>query len=223
MFAKNAVSPSAGGLRGGALVIGGRRWYNRIMDERDIHIIIKRSARRTLALEILPDGSVLVRAPYRLSERYIRGFLAAKGDWIEEHRRRMARRQAALAGVRPLTEGELAELRQAAARDLPARCARLAPVVGVRYGRITIRRQRTRWGSCSAGGNLNFNCLLMLAPEPVREYVAVHELCHRKYMDHSPLFWAEVERVLPDWRERRRWLRENGGALLARLDGGDIQ
>ena len=143
------------------------------MDERDVHIIIKRSARRTLALEILPDGGVLVRAPYRLSERYIRGFLAAKGDWIEEHRRRMARRQAALAGVRPLTEGELAELRQ--------------------------------------------------APEPVREYVAVHELCHRKYMDHSPLFWAEVERVLPDWRERRRWLRENGGALLARLDGGDIQ
>ena len=101
---------------------------------------------------------------------------------------------------------------------MAARCERFAPLIGVTYGRIAIRRQRTRWGSCSGKGDLNFNCLLMLAPEPVRDYVVVHELCHRKYMDHSPRFWAEVERVLPDWRERRRWLRDYGGGLLERAE-----
>ena len=85
------------------------------------------------------------------------------------------------------------------------------------YGAIAIRAQRTRWGSCSSRGNLNFNCLLMLAPENVREYVVIHELCHRKEMNHSPGFWAEVARVLPDYGTSRRWLGENGGELIGRL------
>ena len=95
--------------------------------------------------------------------------------------------------------------------------ARFAPQVGVSYGRITIRSQRTRWGSCSARGNLNFNCLLMLCPEEVRDYVVVHELCHRKQLNHSPQFWAEVAAILPDAARHRKWLKENGGALIARL------
>jgi predicted metal-dependent hydrolase len=92
-----------------------------------------------------------------------------------------------------------------------------APRIGVTYGGITIRNQRTRWGSCSGKGNLNFNCMLMLAPPRVIEYVIVHELCHRKHMDHSPAFWALVERHLPDWQERRGWLKQNGSALLAQM------
>ena len=92
-----------------------------------------------------------------------------------------------------------------------------APRIGVSYGRITIRSQRTRWGSCSAQGNLNFNCLLSLCPEEVRDYVVIHELCHRKEMNHSPKFWAEVEKVMPDYARHRKWLKENGGSLIARL------
>ena len=92
-----------------------------------------------------------------------------------------------------------------------------APIVGVSYGRITIRSQRSRWGSCSSNGNLNFNCLLMLVPPGVLDSVVVHELCHRKEMNHSPRFYAEVLRVLPDYRERDRWLKENGAMLMARL------
>ena len=99
----------------------------------------------------------------------------------------------------------------------PGLVARYAPVVDVDYGTVTIRAQRTRWGSCSAQGNLNFNCLLMLTPDHVMEYVVVHELCHRKEMNHSARFWAEVERVLPDYRESRRWLKEHGGGLICRL------
>ena len=90
--------------------------------------------------------------------------------------------------------------------------------MGVTYGRITIRSQHTLWGSCSSKGNLNFNCLLMLTPPEVLDYVVVHELCHRKEMNHSARFWAEVEHVLSDYEIRRKWLRENGTALISRLE-----
>ena len=116
-----------------------------------------------------------------------------------------------------LTDTELRDLARHAKEVLPEIAAHYAPLVGVDYGRITIRAQRTRWGSCSAQGNLNFNCLLMLTPDDVMEYVVVHELCHRKEMNHSARFWAEVERVLPDYRRSRQWLKENGSGLICRL------
>ena len=83
--------------------------------------------------------------------------------------------------------------------------------MGVDYGRISVRQQKTRWGSCSVRGNLNFNWKLALMPEEILDYVVVHELAHRVEMNHSPRFWAVVETVLPDWRERRRWLKQHGG------------
>ena len=179
---------------------------------------VVRSARRTVSLEIRPDGSLLVRAPARMRDGDIRAFVASRRDWVEKHRAAVTRRREALSQAQPFRREELAALRAAAETTLPQRAAYYAPLVGVRYGRVTIRCQRTRWGSCSGKGNLSFNCLLMLAPERVRDYVVVHELCHRKHMDHSPRFWAEVERLMPDWRESRRWLTENGAALLARVE-----
>ena len=101
--------------------------------------------------------------------------------------------------------------------SIPARVEFFAGRLGVSFGRISYRFQRTRWGSCSARGDLSFNCLLMLCPPEVLDYVVVHELCHRRHMDHSGRFWAEVALTLPDYNSRRAWLREHGPALMARL------
>ena len=96
----------------------------------------------------------------------------------------------------------------------PERVSYYAREIGVDYGRITIRQQKTRWGSCTSEGNLNFNWLLMLAPPEILDYVVVHELCHRKEMNHSAAFWREVEHILPDYRERKKWLKDNGWYLM---------
>ena len=100
--------------------------------------------------------------------------------------------------------------RQAAASYFPMRAAYYQQFTGGTYKRITIRGQRTRWGSCSGRGTLSFNWRLMMAPPKVLDYVVVHELAHRKEMNHSARFWAEVERILPDYKRRRKWLKDYG-------------
>ena len=169
-----------------------------------------RSHRKTLSIEITPRGDLLVRAPMRMSGQQIHRFVEEKRDWI-------AARLAALPAVNPLTEEEHQALIHSAKDQLPRQVALFAGQMGVSYGRVTVRSQKKRWGSCTASGNLNFNCLLMLMPPEIRDYVIVHELCHRKQMNHSPKFWAEVEKILPDYRSRRQWLSDHGTGLLARL------
>lgn len=178
---------------------------------------ILRSSRRTMSLEIRPDGEVLVRAPNRLAVREIERFVTEKEGWIETHLQKMAQNRSVAQSQPQLTMEELYKLADAAVDYIPKRVAHFAPLVGVTYGRITIRNQKTKWGSCSAKGNLNFNCLLMLAPPEVLDYVVVHELCHRREMNHSPAFWAEVERVMPDYHIHRQWLKDHGGELMLRV------
>ena len=184
-----------------------------------VDIEVRRSRRRSIGLEVRPDGSVILRVPNRLPKRDALAFLQTKEAWLRKCLDQVEEREsfAEAAGLEPLTEDELSALTKAARAYFTEKCAWLAPVVGVDYGRISIRHQKTRWGSCSTKGNLNFNCLLMLAPEDVRDYVVVHELCHRKEMNHSSAFWAEVARVVPDYREKERWLKENGPLLQRRL------
>ena len=180
-----------------------------------IEVEVIRSPRRTLSLQIREDLRVIARVPERMTDREVQRFLEEKRGWIEYHlgkaRARKGREEP------PLTPEELGALAQAAREDLPRRVARYAPIVGVTVGKITIRAQKSRWGSCSAKGNLNFNCLLMLCPEQVRDYVVVHELCHRLELNHSPAFWAQVERVMPAYKEATTWLKEQGGQIIRRL------
>lgn len=172
-----------------------------------------RSSRKTVGIQITPEGKVLLRCPRRLSEEKARAFLEQKWDWVERH---LAKIQA-VPQLPPFPEDELRELAERLRPVLAERLEYFAPLVGVSFGRVTIRCQHTRWGSCSSKGNLNFNCLLALAPPDVLDYIVVHELCHRKEMNHSPRFWAEVARVLPGYKTQERWLKENGAALLRRL------
>ncbi len=104
--------------------------------------------------------------------------------------------------------------RQAAAEYIPQRVAYYHRFTGGTYQRITIRAQRTRWGSCSSRGTLSFNYRLMLAPPKILDYVVVHELCHLEHIDHSRAFWNAVEQVMPDYRECKKWLREHGSELF---------
>ena len=178
-----------------------------------ISYTLVKSDRKTIAIYITPDGRVEVRCPRRCSRREVEAFLVSRQDWIHKHLQTIAQRP-----QQPqLTAEELQQLAKQAASTLPERVKYFADQIGAVYGRITIRSQKTRWGSCSAEGNLNFNCLLMLMPREVQDYVVIHELCHRKHLNHSPEFWAEVQRYCPEYRNHKKWLKENGAALIVRL------
>ena len=160
-------------------------------------ILLKRSSRRTLSVELRPDASLLVRAPLGVSEAGIISFLEGQSAWIESRRKKLLERIESMPSD-SLSDEEIKTLADEAMLDIPKRVRHFAPLVGVTYGRITIRNQKTRWGSCSA-------------------YVVVHELCHIREMNHSARFWAQVGRVLPDYRVQVRWLRENGAAIMRRM------
>jgi predicted metal-dependent hydrolase len=173
-----------------------------------------RSRRRTISIEVTADAQVIVRAPNRATLADINRFIGEKADWIDKSLSKMRLRNAEQSQKKELSPQEVKLLVTRAKRIIPQRVRYYADIMGVTYGRITIRMQKSRWGSCSSKGNLNFNCLLMNAPEEIVDYVVVHELCHRKEMNHSKRFWDEVEKVLPDYKERRKWLKENGGKLM---------
>ena len=176
-----------------------------------------RSDRKTLGLQI-KRGEIIVRAPKHLPQARIDAFVEAHREWIKTHLARSEAREKRYDELPPLTIEDIRKLADEACEVIPQRVRHYAPLVGVTYGRITIRNQRSRWGSCSAKGNLNFNCLLMLAPPQVLDSVVVHELCHRKEMNHSPRFYKEVRRVFPEYDKWHGWLKQNGESLMRRLE-----
>ena len=170
--------------------------------EGTIPVDVVYSKRRTIGLEVQADGKVLMDFVNDRQE-----WIVEKWFLIEKHRRKKAE------APKPDYEGNPeveAFYRRAARKKITERTAWYAKIMGVTYGRISIRAAKTRWGSCSGEGNLNFHWKLILMPPEILDYVVVHELAHRKQMNHSPLFWAEVEKVLPDYKARRAWLKENG-------------
>ena len=177
-----------------------------------------RSGRKTLALELKPEG-LIVRAPHGVSMDQIEQFVSSHESWIRSHQEKLEKAMSTLSSADRLSMEDIRSLAEQAMKTIPERVAYYAPRIGVTYGRITIRNQKTRWGSCSAKGNLNFNCLLMLAPPEVVDSVVVHELCHRKEMNHSKKFYEEVLKVFPDYWKWHRWLKDHGAALMKRMTG----
>jgi hypothetical protein len=181
--------------------------------ERTVPVEIIRSARKTMSLEVTREGNVIVRAPYRMPQEKIRTFVEEKKDWISRHLQKSERHQQIRQQVGTISEAQRRAGIEDAKLQIAKRVAYYAKLLGVTYGRITIRDQKTRWGSCSSQGNLNFTWKLVLTPPEVMDYVVVHELCHRIEMNHSQAFWAQVERVMPDYGSRRAWLKEHGWML----------
>ena len=185
--------------------------------EKKYQVSVTYSQRKTIALRIVGAGQVEVRAPLGMKKAEIEAFLEKHRSWIEKH---MAQARERLAGEEKqprFSEEEIRALGEKALALLPPRVEHFARRLGVTYGRITIRNQKTRWGSCSSKGKLNFNCLLTLCPPEAVDYVVIHELCHRKEMNHSPRFWALVEKEMPDYRRWRDWLKTHGQGLIERL------
>lgn len=176
-----------------------------------------KSNRKSMAIEI-KGSEVIIRAPLQATNEQINAFILKNQAWVEKHLAEAQKKAAVAASVKKLNMDEIRALVDQALKVIPERVKYYAPMVGVTYGRITIRNQRSRWGSCSGKGNLNFNCLLMLAPAEVLDSVIVHELCHRKEMNHSDKFYAEVLRVFPDYWIWNKWLKEHGNELMARME-----
>lgn len=176
---------------------------------------VVRSARKTIGLQVCENGDAVLRIPNQLSADALQKFLDSEHAWIwkkvEQMQTRMEQRQETGAvPVGELSRDELEKIK----KKIESRVNVYKKVMGVTIGWITIRNQKTRWGSCSSKGNLNFNCLLMLAPPEVLDYVVVHELCHRKQMNHSKAFWAEVEKAFPDYKKSIKWLKEEGSQIM---------
>ena len=175
-----------------------------------------RSNLKSMAIEIKLN-KLIIRAPIQATNEQINTFMLQNKAWIDKHLAKSMAQQQAAASVKKLTMEEIRKLADKALEIIPERVKYYAPLVGVTYGRITIRNQRSKWGSCSSKGNLNFNCLLMLTPPEVIDSVVVHELCHRKEMNHSDKFYSEVLRVFPDYWKWDRWLKDNGNILMAMM------
>lgn len=169
-----------------------------------------RSNRKTMSLQVKPDGSVIVRAPVRLAKYRINQFIKEHEAWILTQQKKA---EAYREHAHVITDEERREGVRKAMQIFPERTAYFAKRMGVTYNRITIREQKTRWGSCSSAGNLNFNWKLVLMPGELLDYVVVHELAHRREMNHSPRFWAIVESELPDYRDRQAKLKILGRQL----------
>jgi predicted metal-dependent hydrolase len=165
-----------------------------------------RSARKSITIFVREGGRIEVRAPYRTSIETIEDFLRKKSVWIHRTQAKVCEEDAGRE-VLCLSAGEV----RARARQLEAYLAERAPLfarsLGVCYGRIRVGRARRRWASCTAGGDLNFTYRMAFLPPELADYIIVHELSHRKEMNHSPDFWRVVESVMPDYRERRKALR----------------
>jgi predicted metal-dependent hydrolase len=165
---------------------------------------------RRYVIRVRPDGSVRVTLPRWGSRRSAELFAEQQRPWII---RQQARISASRLNTLHHTAEAIRALRRRAAYELPARLRALADRQGLAVARVSVRNQRSRWGSCSPSGHICLNWRLVMMPDAVRDYVIIHELMHLRRLDHSSRFWKLVAAACPDYERARRWLRENRHTL----------
>ena len=165
-----------------------------------------RSKRKTMALQVGLDGTVVARVPNRVAKKEVLRFLDSHAAWIAAAKKKMARRQQEKQAYDSLSKREKDEIWA----HFMQRLMYYAPKIGVTFERVAIRNQKGRWGSCSSKGNLNFNYRLHYLPQELMDYVVVHELSHRIHMNHSRDFWALVGQYDKDYKQHQTELRNIG-------------
>lgn len=180
------------------------------MNGSTVEYSFKRNARsKRLRLSVHHDGSVVVTAPKRLGVFFIEQFIAQKSEWILEKIELAKKREVGGGLSCKGTQKEYEQLRDQALYIIQQRVHQLNVSYGFSFGKISIRNQKTRWGSCSKNGNLTFNYRIILLHSDLMDYVIVHELCHLQEFNHSESFWKLVEKVVPDYKEKRKRMRES--------------
>lgn len=175
---------------------------------KDFAIPIVYSRRKSLTIQVEPDLSVLVKAPADVPFSLIKKFVLSRSEWITQKLDTYQNAPKPLSFS--MSDKEKKHCKKEAREQIQKYVDEYAVKMGVSYGRIAIREQKTCWGSCSSKRNLNFNWKLILMPPEIMEYVVVHELSHLFEMNHSKQFWKIVETYIPDYKARKKWLKENG-------------
>ena len=183
----------------------------------ELNYIIQKSRRRSISIHVSDDKSIIVKVPLGTPEFVAKNFIKEKKDWIIKQIEKIEVQKQLAISMGLLTVEEIRQLKKRARIIIPERVEYYSNLSEISYNRIFIRLQKSRWGSCSVEGNLNFNCLLVLMPLEVLDSVVVHELCHRRHMNHSSEFYDEVLKIYPDYKKWNKWLKENGGAYFKRI------
>lgn len=185
----------------------------------EYNVEVRRTKRKSAAIKITADMQIVVFVPLYVSDNEIERMVISKSKWIDEHMLKVQSTIDERSKLEKITFEQIKELADQAVEYIPKRVKYYAEKENFVYNKITIKNLVSRWGSCSTKGNLNFNCLLMLTPDYVIDYIVVHELCHLREMNHSEKFWAEVEKIMPDYQRAELWLKQNGGNLISRMRG----
>ena len=176
-------------------------------------VFVRHRWARRYILRVLDDGTLRVTLPRWGSKREALAFVEQSRPWVDRQRTSRLVRPAAVHPDEP-------ELRDRARRELPPALRGLAGEHGIQVARISVRNQRSRWGACSATGAITLNWRLILVPGFVREYVMLHELMHRRELNHSERFWRHVRAVCPRHQEARQWLLTEGRRLFTGPSAG---
>ena len=185
----------------------------------EYNVEVRRSKRKSAAIKITADMQIVVFVPLYVSDNEIERMVISKSKWIDEHMLKVQSTIDERSKLEKITSEQIKELADQAVEYIPKRVKYYAEKENFVYNKITIKNLVSRWGSCSTKGNLNFNCLLMLTPDYVIDYIVVHELCHLREMNHSEKFWAKVEKIMPDYQRAELRLKQNGGNLISRMRG----
>lgn len=178
----------------------------------EYRVEVIKSLRRSLVLTV-KNGVIIVKAPVSFSDRKIDEFLRSKRGWIDKRLKEYEESKNAV----KLADEEIEKLRYETKKIVNDLANKYSKIIGVSFNKITVKKQRTVWGSCSIKSNLNFNLLLSLMPKEVVEYVVIHELCHLKEMNHSNKFWRLVKTYCNEYEYCKKWLRIEGKKILNKI------